>query len=65
MQDFKERIRQYSDISETDIFKFLFHYWGFEFSEQPLKLIVGSYEKSSKPDKNGNEFFHGVFNPVD
>jgi hypothetical protein len=62
MQDLKERIRQYSDISETDIFKFLFHYWGFEFSEQPLKLIVGSYEKSSKPDKNGNEF--GFFQEV-
>lgn len=56
MIDFKEIIRQFSEKSENDILQYLFNYWGFEISEQPFKLIVGSYEKSSKPDKNGDEF---------
>jgi len=62
MIDFKEKIRQYSEKSENEVLQFLFNYWGFEFSEQPFKLIVGNYEKSSKPDKNGNEF--GFFQEV-
>ena len=63
MIDFKEKIRQYSNKSETEILQYLFNYWGLEFSEQPFKLIVGNYEKSNKPDKNGNEFgFFSFFN---
>src|SRR5690606_36183254 len=62
MIDFKERIRQYSDKSDNEVLQFLFNYWGSEISEQPFKLIVGNYEKSHKPDKNGNEF--GLFQEV-
>lgn len=62
MIDFKERIRQYSDKSDNEVLQFLFNYWGSEISEQPFKLIVGNYEKSHKPDKNGNEF--GFFQEV-
>ncbi len=62
MNDFKERIKQYADKTEDEILQYLFNYWGFEISEQPFKLIVGNYEKSNKPDKNGNEF--GFFQEV-
>lgn len=62
MIDFKEKIRQYSDKSDNEVLQYLFNYWGFEISEQPFKLIVGNYEKSHKPDKNGNEF--GFFQEV-
>lgn len=62
MIDFREKIRQYSEKSENEVLQYLFNYWGFEISEQPFKLIVGNYEKSSKPDKNGNEF--GFFQEV-
>jgi hypothetical protein len=62
MIDFKEKIRQYSEKSENEVLQYLFNYWGFEISEQPFKLIVGNYEKSIKPDKNGNEF--GFFQEV-
>ena len=62
MIDFKEKIKQYADKTEDEIIQYLFNYWGFEISEQPFKLIVGNYEKSNKPDKNGNEF--GFFQEV-
>lgn len=62
MFDFKEKLKQFVDKTDDEILQYLFHYWGIEFSEQPFKLIVGSYEKSSKPDKNGNEF--GFFKEV-
>lgn len=62
MFDFKEKLKQLVDKTDDEILQYLFHYWGIEFSEQPFKLIVGSYEKSNKPDKNGNEF--GFFKEV-
>ena len=62
MIDLKEKIRQYSEKSENEVLQYLFNYWGFEISDQPFKLIVGNYEKSIKPDKNGNEF--GFFQEV-
>jgi hypothetical protein len=62
MLDFKEKIKQYAEKPANEILQYLFYYWGIEFSEQPFKLIVGSYEKSSMPDKNGNEY--GYFQEV-
>jgi hypothetical protein len=62
MLDFKEKLRQFVDKTDEDVLKYLFHYWGIEYLGHPFKLIVGGYEKSVKPDKNGNEF--GFFQEV-
>lgn len=62
MLDFKEKLKQFVDKTEDEILQYLFHYWDIEYSGQPFKLIVGGYEKSSKPDKKGNEF--GFFKEV-
>lgn len=62
MLDFKEKLKQFVKKTDVEILQYLFNYWGFEFTEQPFKLIVGNYEKSDKPDKNGNEF--GFFQEV-
>jgi hypothetical protein len=62
MLDFKEKTKQFINKTDEEILQYLFNYWGFEISEQPFKLIVSNYEKSHKPDKNGNEF--GFFQEV-
>lgn len=62
MLDFKEKVKTFIDKTEDEILQYLFNYWGIDYTGHSFKLIVGGYEKSSKPDKNENEF--GFFQEV-
>lgn len=55
IKDFSSKIAEYATKSNQDKIDFLSHYWEFDIKSEPFKLI-GTYEKSEKPDKNGKEY---------
>ena len=61
MKDFKLEIEEYRQKPILDVLNFLFSFWGVENLGQQFKLI-GIYEKSDKPDKNGKEY--GFFKEI-
>ena len=54
-RDFTKKIEEFQSRNNQDKLKFLSDFWDFPIKNEPFKLI-GTYEKSDKPDKNGKEY---------
>ena len=60
-KDFSIKIEEFQSKNNQDKLNYLSDFWDFPIQNEPFKLI-GTYEKSDKPDKNGKEY--GFFNNI-
>lgn len=63
MTNLNEKINQFFKKSDKEILDYLFQWWEMDnTTENDSIRLIGTYEKSEKPDRNGKEFgfFHNV-----
>lgn len=66
MKNFQEQIKQFFAKTDKEILDYLLQWWEMDsVSENGTIRLIGTYEKSEKPDKNGNEygFFINIRSP--
>jgi hypothetical protein len=57
MTNLNDKINQFFEKSEKEILDYLFQWWEMDnTTENDSIRLIGTHEKSEKPDRNGKEF---------